>query len=74
MPEVNDTEMKKRTELHLLAEMSDYKGVSGSREILDEVDGWEDIGALAITDINSVQVLFGRVSPHFIGKRALCPF
>ena len=54
--------------------MSDYKVVSGIRVILDEVDDWEDIGALAITDINSVQVLFGRVSPHFIGKRALCPF
>lgn len=54
MTETNEA-MERRTELHMLTEMSEYAGVSGIREILEETEGWDDIAALAITDINSVQ-------------------
>ena len=45
----------KRTELHMLTDMSECTGLSSIRDILNESDHWADFNALAITDINSVQ-------------------
>ena len=48
-------EKDKRTELHMLTNMSDYKGISDIGYILEKAGLRQDICALAITDINSVQ-------------------
>ncbi len=58
----------KRTELHMLTNMSDYTGLISIRDILNESDPRADLNALAITDINSVQSFPAAAHETHYGK------